>query len=79
MTTDPSSGQPASAPASHQVALGELEALVASMKAEPPPLEGLASDRRGSELVRHGRARREALEPQLTVRQAGPLKAWPQT
>jgi exodeoxyribonuclease VII small subunit len=80
MTTDPSSGQPASAPASYEVALGELEALVASMEAGQLPLEGLlASYRRGTELLRYCRSRLEAVEQQVKMLEGGQLKAWPQT
>jgi exodeoxyribonuclease VII small subunit len=80
MTTDTSSGQPASAPASYEVALSELEALVASMEAGQLPLEGLlASYRRGTELLQYCRSRLEAVEQQVKVLEGGQLKAWPQT
>jgi len=80
MTTDPSSGTPTSAPASYEVALSELEALVASMEAGQLPLEGLlASYRRGTELLRYCRSRLEAVEQQVKVLEGGQLKAWPQT
>jgi len=80
MTTDPSSGTPPSAPASYEVALSELEALVASMEAGQLPLEGLlASYRRGTELLRYCRSRLEAVEQQVKVLEGGQLKAWPQT
>jgi exodeoxyribonuclease VII small subunit len=80
MTTDPSSGQPASSPASYEVALSELEALVASMEAGQLPLEGLlANYRRGTELLQYCRSRLEAVEQQVKVLEGGQLKAWPQT
>ena len=80
MTTDPSSGTPSPAPASYEVALSELEALVASMEAGQLPLEGLlASYRRGTEPLQYCRSRLEAVEQQVKVLEAGQLKAWPQT
>jgi len=80
MTTDQSPGPPASAPASYEVALSELEALVASMEAGQLPLEGLlASYRRGTELLKYCRSRLEAVEQQVKVLEGGQLTAWPQT
>jgi exodeoxyribonuclease VII small subunit len=80
MTTDPSSGTPPSAPASYEVALSELEALVASMEAGQLPLEGLlASYRRGTEPLQYCRSRLEAVEQQVKALEGGQLKAWPQT
>jgi len=80
MTTDPSSGQPASTPASYEAALSELDAPVASMEAVQLPLEGPpARYRRGSGLLPSCHSRLEAVEPQVKVLEGGPLKAWPQT
>lgn len=80
MTTDPSSGQPASVPANYEMALSELEALVASMEAGQLPLEGLlASYRRGAELLQYCRSRLEAVEQQVKVLEDGQLRAWSPT
>jgi exodeoxyribonuclease VII small subunit len=80
MTTDLSSGQPASVPANYELALSELEALVASMEAGQLPLEGLlASYRRGAELLQYCRSRLEAVEQQVKVLEDGQLRAWSPT
>ena len=80
MTTD-SSPSPASAePASYEVALRELEALVASMEGGQLPLEGLlAGYRRGTELLQYCRARLVAVEQQVKVLEDGQLRPWPAT
>jgi exodeoxyribonuclease VII small subunit len=78
MTIDQSPGPSASAPANYEVALSELEALVASMEAGQLPLEGLlASYRRGTELLQYCRSRLVAVEQQVKVLEDGQLKAWP--
>jgi exodeoxyribonuclease VII small subunit len=65
-------------PASYEVALSELESLVASMEGGPASLEGLlASYRRGTELLEYCRSRLEAVEQQVKVLEDGQLRAWP--
>jgi exodeoxyribonuclease VII small subunit len=79
MTTDPRP-DPAPAPAvpaSYEVALTELESLVASMEGGQLPLEGLlAGYRRGTELLRYCRSRLEAVEQQVKVLEDGQLRPW---
>jgi exodeoxyribonuclease VII small subunit len=78
MTTDSRPGPAADAPASYEVALSELESLVASMEGGQLPLEGLlASYRRGTELLRFCRSRLEAVEQQVKVLEDGQLRPWP--
>ena len=80
MTTDPRSDPVPAAPASYEVALSELESLVASMEGGQLPLEGLlASYRRGTELLQYCRSRLEAVEQQVKVLEDGQLRAWPTT
>ena len=56
MTTDPRPDPAPAVPASYEVALSELESLVASMEGGQLPLEGLlASYRRGTELLQYCR------------------------
>ncbi len=78
MTTD---SRPDSTPAvlaSYEVALTELESLVASMEGGQLPLEGLlASYRRGTELLQYCRSRLEAVEQQVKVLEDGQLRPWP--
>jgi exodeoxyribonuclease VII small subunit len=78
MTTD---SRPApAAPASYEVALSELESLVASMEGGQLPLEGLlAGDRRGTELLQYCRCRLEAVERQVKVLEDGQLRPWSAT
>jgi exodeoxyribonuclease VII small subunit len=80
MTTEPRSAEAAAAPASYEVALSELESLVASMEGGQLPLEGLlASYRRGTELLKYCRSRLEAVEQQVRVLEDGQLRPWPGT
>ncbi len=77
MTTDSPIGPIAPAPANYEVALAELEALVAAMEGGQLPLEGLlTSYRRGAELLQFCRGRLEAVEQQVRVLDDGQLKAW---
>ncbi len=65
-------------PVSYEVALSELESLVASMEGGQLPLEGLlASYRRGTELLQYCRSRLEAVEQQVKVLEDGQLRPWP--
>ena len=67
-------------PASYEVALTELESLVASMEGGQLPLEGLLSGyRRGTELLQYCRARLGAVEEQVKVLEDGQLRPWPAT
>lgn len=78
MTTDSRPDPAPAAPASYEVALTELESLVASMEGGQLPLEGLlASYRRGTELLQYCRSRLEAVEQQVRVLEDGQLRAWP--
>jgi exodeoxyribonuclease VII small subunit len=80
MTTDPRPDPAPAVPASYEVALSELESLVASMEGGQLPLEGLlASYRRGTELLQYCRARLEAVEQQVKVLEDGQLRPWPAT
>lgn len=77
MTTESPSGPTAQAPVNYEVALTELEALVAAMEGGQLPLEGLlTSYRRGAELLQFCRTRLEAVEQQVRVLDDGQLKAW---
>ena len=80
MTTDPRPDATPTVPASYEVALSELESLVASMEGGQLPLEGLlASYRRGSELLQYCRSRLAAVEQQVKVLEDGQLRPWPTT
>ncbi|MEO7057742.1 MAG: exodeoxyribonuclease VII small subunit [Caldimonas sp.] len=77
MTTESSSGPAAQVPATYEMALAELEALVAAMEGGQLPLDGLLSSyRRGAELLQFCRTRLEAVEQQVRVLDDGQLKAW---
>ena len=78
MTTDSRPHPTPAVPASYEVALTELESLVASMEGGQLPLEGLlASYRRGTELLQYCRSRLEAVEQQVKVLEDGQLRPWP--
>jgi len=78
MTTDSRPDPAPAVPASYEVALNELESLVASMEGGQLPLEGLlASYRRGTELLQYCRSRLEAVEQQVKVLEDGQLRPWP--
>jgi exodeoxyribonuclease VII small subunit len=80
MTTDSRPEPTPVVPASYEVALSELESLVASMEGGQLPLEGLlASYRRGTELLQYCRSRLEAVEQQVKVLEDGQLRPWPAT
>ena len=80
MTTD-SRPDPTLAPAAnYEVALSELESLVAAMEGGQLPLEGLlANYRRGTELLQYCRARLEAVEQQVKILEDGQLRPWSPT
>jgi exodeoxyribonuclease VII small subunit len=76
MSTDSSTSASAE-PASYEVALRELESLVASMEGGQLPLESLlVGYRRGTELLQYCRARLEAVEQQVKILEDGQLKPW---
>jgi len=79
MATDPSPSTQAE-PASYEVALRELESLVASMEGGQLPLEGLLTGyRRGTELLQYCRSRLEAVEQQVKILEDGQLRPWSAT
>ncbi len=78
MTTSSRPGEPPAVPANYEVALSELESLVASMEGGQLPLDSLlAGYRRGTELLQFCRVRLEAVEQQVKVLEDGQLRAWP--
>jgi len=76
MTAMPRKPAPADdAPATFELAMAELEQLIASMEAGELPLESsVAAYRRGSELVRYCAAQLEKVEQQVKVLEGGMLK-----
>ena len=65
------------APANYEVALQELEQLVARLESGELPLEQLlAQYQRGAELLKFCRDRLEAVEGQVKVLDQGVLKPW---
>ena len=65
------------APASYEVALQELEQLIARLESGDMPLEQLlAGYQHGAELLKFCRARLEAVEAQIKVLDQGVLKTW---
>jgi len=77
MTTSSRPGTPPAVPANYEVALSELESLVASMEGGQLPLDSLlAGYRRGTELLQYCRVRLEAVEQQVKVLEDGQLKPW---
>ena len=64
-------------PASYELALAELEKLVAAMEGGQMPLDHLLeSYRRGAGLLSLCRSRLEAVEQQVKVLEDGQLKPW---
>jgi exodeoxyribonuclease VII small subunit len=67
----------ASAPASYEAALAELEQLVSRLESGDMPLEQLLSGyQRGAELLKYCRDKLEAVEAQIKVLDEGTLKTW---
>jgi exodeoxyribonuclease VII small subunit len=65
------------APASYEVALEELERLLARLESGDLPLDQLLSAyQRGAELLKFCRDRLEAVEDQIKVLDQGALKTW---
>ncbi len=74
-TAAPPSG--VAAPANYEVALQELEALIARMDAGDLPLdELLVSYQRGAALLQFCRDKLQAIEDQVKVLEDGVLKPW---
>ncbi len=70
-------GQNLPAPASYELALAELEQLVAAMEGGQLPLDQLLDNyRRGAELLGFCRERLVAVEQQVKLLDAGELKLW---
>ncbi|MDI4634179.1 exodeoxyribonuclease VII small subunit [Pelomonas sp. V22] len=70
-------GQALPAPASYELALAELEQLVAAMEGGQLPLDQLLDNyRRGAELLGFCRERLVAVEQQVKLLDAGELKLW---
>ena len=66
-------------PASYEVALEELEQLVARIESGQMPLEGmLAGYQRAAALLNFCRARLEAVQQQIQVLDEGALQPWTQ-
>jgi exodeoxyribonuclease VII small subunit len=73
----PSSSTSASAPATFEVALQELEQLVARLESGELPLDQmLGAYQRGAELLQFCRDKLEAVEGQIKVLDEGMLKTW---
>ncbi|MFH7044636.1 exodeoxyribonuclease VII small subunit [Paucibacter sp. JuS9] len=70
-------GQALPVPASYELALSELEQLVAAMEGGQLPLDQLLDNyRRGAELLGFCRERLVAVEQQVKLLDAGELKLW---
>ncbi len=68
---------PAAIPANYEVALQELEQIVASMEGAALPLDQLLeSYTRAAELLQYCRGRLSAVEAQVKVLEEGQLKTW---
>ncbi len=64
-------------PASYELALQELERLIASLEGGQLPLEQLLSGyQRGAQLLQFCRARLEAVQEQIKVLDGDTLKPW---
>jgi exodeoxyribonuclease VII small subunit len=69
----------APAPASYEIALSELEQLVAQLESGQLPLDQLmAGYQRGAELLKFCRSKLEAIEQQISVIEGDQLKPWVQ-
>lgn len=64
-------------PVNFEIALDELEQLLARLESGAMPLEQLLTQyQRGAELLKFCRARLEAVEAQIKVLDQGTLKTW---
>jgi exodeoxyribonuclease VII small subunit len=74
----PVSTAPAANPASYELALAELDRLVAQMESGQLPLDQLLEGyRRGAELIGFCRQQLQSVEEQVKVLEDGQLKSWP--
>jgi len=65
------------APASYEIALQELEQLVAKLESGDMPLEQLLTQyQRGADLLKFCRDRLQSVEDQIKVLDQGTLKTW---
>ncbi|MDZ7936851.1 MAG: exodeoxyribonuclease VII small subunit [Rhodoferax sp.] len=76
-TTASPSSVPSAPPASYELAMQELERLVASLESGELPLDQLLSGyQRGATLLQYCRAQLQAVEDQIKVLDDGVLKPW---
>lgn len=73
----PKAAPPPPPPASYELALEELEQLIARLESGQLPLAELLSGyQRGAELLTYCRGQLEAVESQIKVLDGGALKPW---
>jgi exodeoxyribonuclease VII small subunit len=76
-TTETSSAATLAAPASYELAMQELERLVAGLESGELPLDQLLSGyQRGATLLQYCRTQLQAVEDQIKVLDDGALKPW---
>ena len=76
-STTPSTPTPPALPATYEIALQELEALVASLESGQLPLDQLLTGyQRGAQLLSFCKAKLEAVETQVKVLEGTELKPW---
>ena len=76
-STTPASSTTPTLPATYEIALQELEALVASLESGQLPLDQLLTGyQRGAQLLSFCKAKLEAVETQVKVLEGTELKPW---
>ena len=76
-STTPPPPAPPALPATYEIALQELEALVASLESGQLPLDQLLTGyQRGAQLLSFCKAKLEAVETQVKVLEGTELKPW---